>query len=68
MPERSYVSYLLRLRQMRNDTETLWVASVQSTATGEQLSFSSVQALVRFLQTEYGERQTCAWDAELKTV
>jgi hypothetical protein len=52
---RSYASYLLRLRQVQKDEHLTWVASVQSTASGEQRSFSSVDALVQFLQIEYGE-------------
>jgi hypothetical protein len=49
-----YTSYLLRLWQMQNDQQTTWVASVQSTATGEQRSFPSISALLEFLQAEFG--------------
>lgn len=49
-----YTSYLLRLWQMQNDQQTTWVASVQSTVTGEQRSFPSVGALLEFLQAEFG--------------
>lgn len=51
----TYASYLLRLRQVRNDESPTWVASLQSTANGEQRLFPSVEALVRFLGTEYGD-------------
>ena len=50
-----YASYLLRLRQVRNGEQLTWVASTQSTVTGEQRSFPSVEALLEFLQTTYGE-------------
>ena len=49
-----YTSYLLRLWQMQNDQQTTWVASVQSTVTGEQHSFPSVSELLEFLQAEFG--------------
>ncbi len=52
-----YASYMLRLRHVRSDDRAIWVASVQSTATGEQRSFSSVDALVAFLQAEFGRSQ-----------
>ena len=55
-PNATYASYLLRLRQVRNDGHPTWVASLQSAADGEQRSFPSVEALARFLETEYGER------------
>ena len=35
----SYASYLLRLRQVENNRRVIWVASLQSTATGEQRPF-----------------------------
>lgn len=48
-----YASYMLRLRKVRNDTQATWVASVQSTATGEQRSFPSIEALAIFLLSQY---------------
>jgi len=53
-PNTTYTSYLLRLRQIRNDEHPTWVASIQSTASGEQRLFPSLAALVRFLEAEYG--------------
>jgi hypothetical protein len=50
-----YVSYLLRLWQVQSDKHATWVASVQSTATGDRRSFSSVAALIEFLQAEFAE-------------
>lgn len=54
-PNATYASYLLRLRQIRNDDRPTWVASIQSTASGEQRLFPSLAALVRFLETEYSD-------------
>ena len=53
-PNVVYASYLLRLRQVQNDERAMWVASVQSTASGQVRSFPSVEALARFLEAEYG--------------
>lgn len=53
-PDKDYASYLLRLRKMHSDQQTTWVASVQSTSSGEQLSFPGVEALATFLIAEYG--------------
>jgi hypothetical protein len=52
-PSPGYAAYLLRLREMQDDSQTTWVASVQSVATGEQRSFSSVEALATFLLATY---------------
>lgn len=49
----SYASYLLRLRKVQNNHRAGWVASVQSTATGEQRSFPSIEALATFLLATY---------------
>ena len=59
MADRNYASYLLRLRQIQTDMEILWIASMQSTATGETFPFPSAEALVRFLMAEYGKHQAC---------
>ena len=50
----SYTSYLLRLwRAQREDGHT-WIASVQSTATGEQRRFPDLEVLIQFLREEFG--------------
>lgn len=49
-----YASYLLRLRQVQNDQEVVWVASIQSVVTGEQRPFADVDALVEFLLAQFG--------------
>jgi hypothetical protein len=49
-----YASYVLRLRNMQNDCQATWLASLQSTATGEQRSFPSVEALATYLLAEFG--------------
>lgn len=53
LPYHEYASFLLRLRQKRNDQEELWIASLQSTATGESLSFPNMEAFIHFLQTHF---------------
>lgn len=57
-PNTIYASYLLRLRQVQDNGRAVWVASLQSTVSGELRSFPSVEALVRFLETEYGGCKT----------
>lgn len=49
-----YVSFLLRLRRIESQDHRTWVASMQSTATGESQTFSTVAALVEFLEAEFG--------------
>ncbi len=51
----NYASYLLRFRRIQNEDKLTWVATVQSTATGEQAVFLSVDALVEFLLAEFSE-------------
>ena len=54
-PKSTYASYLLRLWQVQNDGQAVWIASIQSPATGEQRRFASVSALLAFLQAEFGD-------------
>jgi hypothetical protein len=54
-PNESYASYLLRFRSVPRGNGCTWVASMQSTATGERRSFPSVGALLEFLRAEFGE-------------
>ncbi len=58
LPYADYASFLLRLWQKRNDQEDIWIASLQSTATGEDLAFSSMEAFIRFLQNHFMAGQT----------
>ena len=53
-----YISYLLRLRQMKSNHHTIWVASVQNTATGELTGFPGINELADFLQAEFGGDET----------
>lgn len=59
----NYASYLLRIWRMRDDAQPTWVASIQSPATGELRCFSSVGALLAFLQTEFGESERSGEDS-----
>jgi hypothetical protein len=45
-----YVSYLLRLWQVRRGEELVWHASLQSACTGERTGFATVEGLLAFLQ------------------
>jgi hypothetical protein len=49
-----YASYLLRLTRSDRDDHA-WRASLESTADGQRLEFGSVEALVVFLQEQYGQ-------------
>ena len=51
----SYASYLLRFQRVQRDDGRAWMASVQSTATGELRRFANLEALVHFLRDEFGE-------------
>jgi hypothetical protein len=55
-PTDTYASYLLRLRRVQSDTGRSWLASLQSTATGAEQWFVDVNALIEFLQGEFGNR------------
>jgi ATP/maltotriose-dependent transcriptional regulator MalT len=55
-----YASYLLRLTRVGHGSRATWVASTQSTATGDRRSFPSVDALVAFLVAEFGNRMPVA--------
>jgi hypothetical protein len=49
-----YTSYLLRLQLAQNDDRPTWLASIQSTQTGELRWFSNVDALIQFFHEEFG--------------
>lgn len=49
---RRYLSYLLRLWQVRVGGELVWRASLESPHTGQQRGFSSLAKLVSFLEGE----------------
>ena len=51
--QKNYASYLLRFRLLHSQEQDVWVATIHSTATGEQRSFASVGELAQFLQTEF---------------
>lgn len=53
LPYHDYASFLLRLWQKRNDHEAMWIASLQSTSTGESLSFPNMETFIHFLQTHF---------------
>jgi len=51
---RRYISYLLRLWQVRTGSELVWRASLESPQTGERTGFASLKDLFAFLQQQMG--------------
>ena len=52
--QRGYVSYLLRLWQIRSEGELVWRASLESSLTGERKGFANLGDLFDFLQEQTG--------------
>jgi hypothetical protein len=54
--ERRYRSFLLRLWQVRQNSEESWHASLEDPHTGERHGFANLEALMKFLlqQTQGG--------------
>jgi len=50
--ERHYLSYLLRLWQVRSEGELVWRASLESAHTGERQGFANLDDLFDFLQKQ----------------
>jgi hypothetical protein len=50
-----YHSFLLRLRQVKENEHTAWRASLESSHTGERWGFANVEALFEFVRQEIGE-------------
>ena len=47
-----YLSYLLRLWQIKSEGELVWRASLESPHTGERQGFAGLEALFAFLQRQ----------------
>ena len=47
-----YLSYLLRLWQIKSEDELVWRASLESPHTGERCGFASLEALFAFLRQQ----------------
>jgi len=52
--QRRYLSYLLRLWQIKSGGELVWRASLESPHTGERRGFASLEALFAFLRWQTG--------------
>ena len=52
--QRRYISYLLRLWQIRSGGELVWRASLESPHTGERKGFASLDDLFDFLRGQIG--------------
>jgi hypothetical protein len=64
-----YMSYLLRLwRVDGDDAESDWRASLESSYTGERISFASVEELFAFLRQQTGTGSEPDNDIEAITV
>ncbi len=50
--QRRYISYLLRLWQIRSGGELVWRASLESPHTGERWGFANLADLFTFLEKE----------------
>jgi len=53
--DQDYISYLLRLRRVKEGDRDVWRASLQDPQSGERISFASVDALVAFLRDQIKE-------------
>jgi hypothetical protein len=52
--KRRYISYLLRLWQVKSEGELVWRASLDSPPTGQRLGFASLAEMYTFLEQETG--------------
>ena len=52
-----YASFMLRLQWVQNDDCSMWVASMHSAQTGKRIWFPNIEALIQFLQEEFGNRE-----------
>ena len=50
--QRGYISYLLRLWQIRSEGELVWRASLESPHTGERRGFANLADMFTFLEGE----------------
>jgi hypothetical protein len=57
--ERRYLSFLLRLWQVRQNGDETWRASLENPRTGERRGFANIRDLNKFLlqQTQSGEEE-----------
>ena len=47
--QQRYLSYLLRLWQIESEGQSVWLASLEDSRTGERRGFASIDALLVFL-------------------
>jgi len=52
--ERRYISYLIRLWQVKDSGGLVWRASLESSRTGERQGFADLDALFAFLRQQTG--------------
>jgi hypothetical protein len=52
--QRRYLSYLIRLWQVKNSSGPVWRASLESSRTGKRQGFADLDALFAFLRQQTG--------------
>ena len=52
----NYASYLLRLWRAKQDGQMAWRASLECAQDGQRMNFASLEALMTFLQEQFGAR------------
>jgi hypothetical protein len=59
LKDHRYLSFLLRLWQVKQNSEESWHASLEDPHTGERHGFANLEALMKFLlhQTQSGEEE-----------
>lgn len=55
--ERRYISYLLRLWQVKHNGGEFWHASLENPHTGERQGFTDLEALMKFLLHQTQSRE-----------
>ena len=65
---RRYISYLLRLWQVRTGSELVWRASLESPQTGDRTGFASLEDLFAFLQQQTGAVSGSGGDDEVSEI
>jgi hypothetical protein len=55
-----YASFMLRLHWVQNGERFAWVASTQSTRTGELRWFPNLEAFVRFIRDEFRDYEAAS--------
>lgn len=52
-----YISYLLRMWQVKGERDWSWRASLESPGSGERRAFPSLERLIGFLREQMGKQE-----------